>query len=505
MQIPKFELYPYWEIVKRRKWWIIIPFMVVILAGTTYMYTAPKIYKASTLILVEAQRVPESYVKPTITQNLESRLHTISQQIHSRTYLEKVIQRYDLYLERDPKDGEGIRASLARAWKKLPFVSEGEASQGKQESGRSLYSKVDMLRKRINVNLRGKNNRAFEIAFQWHDPQVAARVSNAIASQFIEQNLKVREEMAMGTTSFLSTEVRQLLNQLEKKERELESFRERNMGMLPEQLESNLNILNQLKDEQNNLEKRIDMEKQQAMFLREQMNSGSGSELAQSGEGGGSMENEIALLKNRLEALRSKYTQKHPDVVALERRLREKLQARGEQGSEGDADEDALQEYVNQASGSLERHLAQTRARIKRYENQLAEVRERIKDYQHRVERTPKVEMQLKDLQRNYQTVQKRYQDMLAKKLDAQMAEELEKRQKGEQFRVIDSAIPPETPFKPDMRKLGLMTLLLGLGFGGGLSYLRESLDPAFYSAEDAESQLGRKVIATLPWEDTKE
>jgi uncharacterized protein involved in exopolysaccharide biosynthesis len=94
---------------------------------------------------------------------------------------------------------------------------------------------------------------------------------------------------------------------------------------------------------------------------------------------------------------------------------------------------------------------------------------------------------------------------MLAKKLDAQMAEELEKRQKGEQFRVIDSAIPPETPFKPDMRKLGLMTLVLGLGIGGGLSYLRESLDPAFYSAEDAENYLGRKVIVTLPWEDSKE
>jgi uncharacterized protein involved in exopolysaccharide biosynthesis len=113
--------------------------------------------------------------------------------------------------------------------------------------------------------------------------------------------------------------------------------------------------------------------------------------------------------------------------------------------------------------------------------------------------------MQLKDLQRDYETVNKRYHNMLAKKLDAQMAEELEKRQKGEQFRVIDSAIPPEAPFKPDMRKLGLMTFLLGLGFGGGLAYLRESLDPAFYSPDDAETHVGRKIIVTLPWEDSKE
>lgn len=503
MQVPKFNFYPYWEFVKRRKWWIVVPFLLVVLAGGTYMFTAPKIYKASTLILVEAQRVPESYVKPTITQNLENRLHTISQQIHSRSYLEKIIQRYDLYLERNQEGRGGIKATLARAWEKLPFVSEGEASQQGKSSRRSLSSRVQTLRNRINVNLRGKDNRAFQISFQWHDPEVAAKVSNAIASQFIEQNLKVREEMAMGTTDFLSMEVQQLRNQLEKKEKKLENFRQKNMGKLPEQLESNLNILNQLKDEQNNLEKRIEMEKQQAMMLRKQLRSGSGGQIAQTGEGGGEGDG-IAALKNRLEALRSKYTKKHPDVVALQKRLREKLQAQGEQGSDEDTD-DAVQEYVDRSKEGLERELVQTRARIDRYEDQIAEVKKQIEKYQERVERTPKVEMKLKDLQRDYQTVQNRYQNMLAKKLDAQMAEELEKRQKGEQFRVIDSAIPPETPFKPDMRKLGLMTLVLGLGIGGGLSYLRESLDPAFYSAEDAENYLGRKVIVTLPWEDSKE
>mgnify|MGYP000506428245 CR=1 FL=1 len=504
IHVPKFEFYPYWELVKRRKWWIIVPFLLVALSGSAYMYTAPKIYKASTLILVEAQRVPESYVKPTISQSLESRLHTITQQINSRSYLENVIKRYDLYLGSNSGYENGIMASLGDVLEKLPFISEGKASQQNDGSESSLYSKVQTLRKRINVNLRGKDNRAFEIAFQWYDPEVAARVSNAIASQFIEQNLKVREEMAMGTTSFLSMEVQQLRNQLEKKEQELENFREKNMGKLPEQLESNLNILNQLKEEQNNLEKRIDMEKQQAMMLRKQLRSGSGSQMAQSGEGG-SEENEIAALKNTLDAMKSKYTEKHPDVVALKKRLREKLQARSEEGADVKAEEGAVEEYVSQSKNSLQRQLAKTRARIDRYEEQIAEVKERIEKYQQRVEQTPKVEMKLKDLQRDYQTVQKRYEDLLAKKLDAQMAEELEKRQKGEQFRVIDSAIPPETPFKPDMRKLGLLTFVLALGLGGGLSYLRESLDPAFYTAEDAENHLGRKVLVTLPWEGSKE
>ena len=146
-----------------------------------------------------------------------------------------------------------------------------------------------------------------------------------------------------------------------------------------------------------------------------------------------------------------------------------------------------------------------SQSNIDNIKQQIAEINNQIEKYQKRVEKTPKVEIKLKDLQRDYQTVKNRYENMLAKKLDAEMAEELEKRQKGEQFKVIDSAIPPKTPFKPDVRTLGLMTLVLGLGIGGGLSYLRESLDPAFYTADDAENQLGRKVLVNLPWEESKE
>jgi polysaccharide chain length determinant protein (PEP-CTERM system associated) len=507
MQVPKFDIYPYWEFVKRRKWWVLIPFLAVVIAGSLYLYQAPRIYKASTVILVEDQRVPESYVKSTITEGLESRLHTITQQVKSRSYLEKVITRYDLFLKRNPQKQNGLLKKLGEILQKLPFISEGTASTSEENDQSSLYSKVQTLRERIRVSLQGKENNAFEIGFQWHDPDVAAKVANAIASQFIEQNLKIREEMAMGTTSFLTMQVQQLREQLEKKERELENFREKNMGKLPKQLESNLNILNQLKDELNNLEKRVDMEKQQAMMLRSQIRSSgsapSSGEEPESGEMG-----KIAALKNRLDQLQSKYTSKHPDVIALKRQLKNALQAESgpesKKETEGSIDSD-VKRYVDASTQGLKRQLAQTRARIDNYERQIKEIREKIDKYQTRVEATPKVEMQLRDLQRDYKTVDQRYHEMLSKKLNAQMSEELEKRQKGEQFRVIDSAVPPSAPFKPDVRKLGFLIIVLGLGFGGGLAYVRESLDPAFYSQEDVEKVLGRRILVTLPWEESKE
>ncbi len=129
---------------------------------------------------------------------------------------------------------------------------------------------INFVRKKIQVSLKG-GRKAFEISFEWYDPKVAADVANALASQFIDENLKIREQMAMGTTKFLETEVNRLKGQLEKKEKELEEFKKEHLGMLPSELNSNISILNQLKDEYNNLMEAINLAKQKEIALREQI------------------------------------------------------------------------------------------------------------------------------------------------------------------------------------------------------------------------------------------
>ena len=334
---------------------------------------------------------------------------------------------------------------------------------------------------------------------------MAADVANAIASQFIEQNLKVREEMAMGTTDFLSSEVGRLRQQLVAKERALEEFKQKNMGRLPSQLESNLNVLSQLKEERNNLEKRIDTDKQQAFLLQNQLNALQDKNVEVTDRDLLSQEkSELEQYKIRLENLRTRYTEAHPDVLAMQRRIavlenEKQMQTIG-------TDLTSAQTFQNPGIKRYKELKTQlnsvVRRRIANYESQVQKVDAEIQKYRERVEGTSQVELQLKDLQRDYDAVDSRYQSILSKKFSAQMSEEMEKRQKGEQFRVIDAAMAPSTPFTPNVQKITALACILGLGIGGGVAYLWESLDPAFYTAEEIESYLDTDVVVSFPLEE---
>jgi polysaccharide chain length determinant protein (PEP-CTERM system associated) len=512
INIPKIEIQPYLIIAWRRKWWIITPLLLSLCAGGLMVVSSPKMYKASTLILVESQRVPSSYVQSTISEDLSSRLNTITQQVNSRTNLESIIKKYGLFASsHDATDQSWLER--IQGWFQKMLGVENSAAGKKQEPEPSMLSLVEQVRKKINVQLRG-GNRAFEISFEWKEPQMAADVANTIASQFIEQNLKVREEMAMGTTDFLETEVERIRRDLIQKEQELERFKQEHMGSLPSQLDSNLNVLSQLKEERNNLEKRIEMEKQQLMMLRNQIATAEQFQMPEEtlsfdelSEDSG----ELSQLREALERMRFRYTEEHPDVRTLKRRIAKLEEKEQSLESEGAGSEDFVAnddmnndemfgtglDFSPQAM--YQGQISQVQARINNYEQKIEELTDEIDQYRERVEATSKVELQLKDLERDYAAVNDRYQALLSKKLSAEMSEEMEKRQKGEQFRVVDPAVAPSLPFKPDVQKIMIMALALGLGLGGGLAYLKESLDPGFYTQEEIEAYLDTEVVVSFP------
>ncbi|MFP3982503.1 MAG: GumC family protein [Desulfurivibrionaceae bacterium] len=508
LQIPKIDFQPYVDLFWRRKWWVILPLLITLIAGVGYVHVTPKTYQASTLILVEAQRVPNSYVQSTVTESLQSRLQTISQQVNSRTNLEGIIKEFDLYPAGDQEKTRLVRIKEKIMDKILSFVLRGQsaAAGSEKEEGHSMQSRVENVRKKINISIKN-GNRAFEIVFDWRDPDIAARVANALASQFIEQNLAVREEMAMGTTSFMTTEAVRLRQKLETKEKDLEKFKSRYMGMLPSQLQTNLDILRQLKDELNNLETRVAQEKQQAVMLRNQMamneNLFASDKGQESGQETGS--GRVVRLQEQLSALKSSYTENHPDVQRLKRRLEDLKQTEREKERDSTAAESGEEETWSASERTIKPQLEQIRRRVARYEENIGELKDQIEFYKNRVEKTSEVELKLNDLQRDYESVRERYKNLVSKKLNAEMAEELEKRQKGEQFRVIDPAVAPATPHTPNVAMLMTVALVLGLGMGGGLAYIREVLDPAFYTPEEVENSLGVDVLVSLPFVDKKE
>ena len=491
LNIPKIEFQPYFEIAWRRKWWIVLPFFLVMLCALAFAFTREEMYRADTLILIESQRIPENFVQSTVTESVRSRLHTISQEVKSRTNMENLITQLNLF----SPDRKVEPNMLLKAKKKLlDLMPFGPGANLNSDSELSMTQKVNVLRQRVNVHF--SRSKSFRISCVWTEPQVAADVANAVASQFIEHNLRDREEMAMGTTDFLETEANRILKDLMQRERALKEFKEKNNGSLPSQLSSNLNILSQKKEEINNLENRISVEKQQAMMIRNNLNN-----MSSTGQPEDSAQDRVSRLRQQLKALEMKYTDKHPDVQAVKRSIMELEEEKQLEGADatGKNGQDEAAGSGSSAENRLKQELNQTYARIAKYERQIEELKSVIQKYQARVERTAEVELELKNLQRDYGAVRGRYSNILNKQLSAEMSEELEKRQKGEQFRVVDPARPPGRPFKPDVKKILMMAMMLGLGLGGGLAFVRETLDPGFYTAEEVESYLGAKVVVSLP------
>lgn len=476
----------YLEILRRRIWYIIIPFVLVVAGASIYAITAPREYKASTLVLVSPQRVPEDFVRATVTSGVEERLQSIAQEVMSRTRLEKIITELRLY-EKESK------------------------SLSKEEV-------VELMRNNIKVELPTKKDQKgyFTISFISKDPNTATTVANRLSSLFIEENLKIREQQASGTTEFLTNELAESKAKLDKMEASVTNYKRHFMGGLPEQRDTNLKILEQMQNQHQRISESLRAAQDRKLFLQKQLNDmempvstsvavgnakdnpsmdkpsslHENADSAAAGDGGATYETKKDRLKRELEDLRTKYTDSHPDVIAVNKKLAD-LEKNKDTYDNDVRKDPRYKELRNQ--------LITTSLEIKRLQDESASVSAQINKYLWRIEQTPAREQDMAALLREYQSTKEAYETLLKKSQEAQQAENLEKRQKGEQFRVIDPARLPETPFTPDIPKIMLISLFAGLAGGLALAFLREQMDRSFHDAADVEISLGLKVLATIP------
>ncbi len=491
IEIPKIELRPYLDMAWRRKWWIVVPLLLTLIAGAAYLDRSPRVYRASTMVLVEAQRVPSDFVPSTVTDDLQSRMRTITQQINSRTNLEEIIREHEVYPVRE-ESGIGLLEQLKSVFSREDS-SEVDSLNTDNRSQPSMESMVENVRRRIDIELQARDQ-AFVISFQWSDPQTASRVANALASQFIDQNLKVRGSMATATSRFLAMETQRLQQQLQQREAALEEFRHQNMGSLPSQLQSNINILAQQKEELGRVEEQAHQVRNEIQLLRRMLAQAQQEREAQELETG--VEAEIRTLQARLEEARSRYTSQHPEVRALNNRMEQLYQERERLAMHS---EQEIREEITGTDSDLRMELERLQARLEGHERRMQNLESQIRIYEERVERTSEVDLELTNLERDYEAVNERYQTLLRRQLDAEMAEQMELSQQGERFRVVDPAVPPSSPFSPDVNRIMFMAMALGLGMGGGLAYLRESLDSAFYTSTEVDKVLQPGRIISIP------
>ena len=505
------DIHSYIAMGLRRKWYIIIPLVLSVMASFAYYKRLPKIYRASTLILVQAQRIPTEYVRPTVTDSVASRLNTLRQEILSRTRLEKVIQEFDLYAD--------LRS-------KVP-----------------LEQIVEIMRGAIGIKVEGdqRDERAqstFSISFEGKEPRTVMLVTNKLASLFIEENVRGREQQAEKTSEFLSKELSGMEDKLRKREVEIRAFKERHMGQLPEQLDANLRILERLQEQLKTTSENIRAAEDRTVLVRSQidqlrereqglMTRQVRRESTPTVEEGGSNQaaddpviTQYNQLKRDLASAQSKYTENHPDVIDLKKKI-SKLEPRVKEAVEKQtAAREARLRALREQRGSgaevdpavavldpaLERLLNQytdqynnAELEAKRLRGEEKSLKEQIVLYQRRIEDTPRGEQELVLLTRDYELIRLNYQSLMNKKIQAQMAENLERKQEGEQFNVLDPARIPQRPIKPDRNKILLMGCVIGLGLGGGLAWFRESLDKSFHTVADVESYLELPVVATIP------
>lgn len=467
-----FDLTKYIDMALRRKWWLIIFFLVTILVGLGYSLKAPKIYEAETRILVQPQSVPQNIVRPIVSTTIEDRLRTIAQQVTSRTNLESIIKKYAVY-----DDSKNVML---------------------------IDDKVAMLRKNIVLDLsRASGTRewnAFIIRFQGNNPRKVMEVTNALASNFISENLNIRENQVSGTSKFLTDELESMTKKLADKEEALKKYREKYMGGLPEQLQTNLSILERLQRQLNQNGENLRDAENRKIAIQKQIADVS-SPPAVAGQQGLPQQaagpDQLANFREQLASLEARYTPNHPDIIRLKETIA-KLEAKEKEGPSKTSPRRVSPETQRMLQ-TLNRQLTDVGLEIGALKGEIEKTQGQIKWYQKKVEDTPKREQELLSLNRDYQNIRNLYNSLMDRKLQAEIAVSMEKKQKGERFQVLDPAKLPQRPIKPDMKKMLLITLAIGLGLGGGVAYLVEMMDSSYKDPVEVEKELDLPILVSMP------
>jgi polysaccharide chain length determinant protein (PEP-CTERM system associated) len=472
----------YLEILRRRWWVILIPTLVVGVGTYVSSLFLADQFTSRTLVLVEQQKVPDSYVKSVVTGDIGQRLGTMQEQILSRTRLQPIIEKFGL-----SKDEKGKVAT---------------------------EDLVDRLRKSISVtpiksfvSTGAGELPGFTISFTASNPRLAQQVCAEITSMFIEENLRLREQRAEGTTDFLKTELDQAKQNLDAQDAKLAAFKTKYIGALPGNEQAQINMLTGLSSQLDAVTSQLNRAQQDKAYaesqLAQQLSAWQSSQTGGGARAQDTLEQQLANLQTQLADMQAHYTADYPDVVKLEEAvaaLKKKIEDNAAHAKDKPApasDQASLTEPPQIQQLRFQIHQGEINIRERTREQ--ARLKEQLGVYQARLSMSPAVEQQYKELTRDYQTALQFYNELLTKKGQSEMATNLERRQQGEQFRVMDPPDLPETPSYPNRPLFAGGGLGVGLALGIGITLLLEFQDKSLRTEDDVEHFLGLPTLATVP------
>jgi polysaccharide biosynthesis transport protein len=471
-------LQEYWRVVVRRKWVIFGAVVLSVAAAATFAHLSPKVYRSETLIFVENQKIPENYVRGLVAEgSLEQRIFAIKKQITTRALISEVVKESNLYPEVVAERGrEAVIGMVARAVK-VELVSDLPPGVPRNS--------VD----------------AFTISFSHGNPETAMQVTTSLTYKFIEQTVKAREDIAQGTTEFLNREVLTAQTELEKKEDQISRFKAAHLSELPQQMEANMRALDRLQSDLNTVNEVTQRNRDRLALLEKAI-----QEYEQFGSTNMSLAGVVKPdvlferyeeLRKRLAALSAQFTESYPDTVMTKEELRQ---------VESELVERYGPDAIRPSEKRLDPYLQELKKQQSEVKSELTLLGQRLRllqsekgAYEKRIERAPAVEQELLILERDYGNMKNSYRSLLDKWIDARVSENLEKRQQGGQYRIIETANFPREPESPNRVRIMVFGLLFGCALGAAIAAIQEQSNVQFRRPEDVEQLLGPQLLAVIP------
>jgi polysaccharide chain length determinant protein (PEP-CTERM system associated) len=475
----------YLAMLRRRMKVILIPALLAPLAGFFVSYAFPSKYTSQSLVLVEGQKVPQGIVQPVVTADLTERIATLQQQVLSQSRLQPMLERTGLAKPGQNVDDliDNIRLSMTVE----PVVTDlSQIGTTKPKPGQS--SPVP----------------GFYVNYTASNAREAQQICNELTSLLLEENLKSREDVARGTTDFLSKQVEDTKHNLDDLDSKLAAFKKQYMGQLPGDEDNNLKILMGLNSQLDANTQSLSRAQQDKAYteslLAQQVaawkNSGSASNPQ-------SLQQQLSQLQAQLIDLEARYTADHPDVIKTQAdiaQVKKNLDEANNPSSTASTTPD-------KQSASEPAEIRQLRLQVHQYEDLIAQatrdqkkLQQEISTYQGRVALSPAIEEQYKELARDYDNTQKNYQDLLADQSKSDLALKMEQQQEGEQMHLLNPASFPDAPSFPNRPLFAGGGLGAGLALGIGLALWLELRDKSIRTQADAESALDLPMLVAVPW-----
>lgn len=483
----------YFAIVVRRRWWILLPLFVTWLAVWGVSWFLPTTYQSDALISAEQQKVSDQYVMENVNVNLQNRLQSTTQQVLSRVSLQAIIDRFKLYPTPPRMSG---------------FFKPKDP--------------IDQMRSDIKIELVGSPGYrgefvTFKIHYSADTPELAQQVNSELTSLFINENVKAQRQLSENTTAFLGGELADARAKMEEQEAEVSAFKAKHVGNLPGQLQSNVQILAGLQAQLASTLHALDTSKQQKIYLESLLQQ---YQSAQASLGGDSnvisaqaLDKVLQDLRLQIQNLRTRYTDDHPDIVALRdeiaktealRKQNEADIASNQQtGKATNAIDFSAAEGVQRGSPTaimqLQSQLKANQLEIQNEQQHAKDLESQTAAYQARLNLTPETEQELGVVSRGFDEAKFNYNSLLQKQTQSQLATSLGQQQQGQQFRIIDPPKYPHKPSAPNRFLISLVGLAMGAVLGLGIATFLELTDVRFRREKDLEGILPTRMLVGIP------